>query len=173
VPHDQAIDWVANAMTIADADSILPFAAASEPERIAALQRLLAIQLRSFPMYLSSARPWSQPGSEEAIETLGHIVANQRQMAERIVEALVQREADVDTGHFPMAFTDTHDLSLDYLLGELVRYQERDVQAIGDCVRQLAGDPPLHELAQEALGAAKGHLDTLVELRDRLAQHKQ
>ena len=41
-------------------------------------------------------------------------------------------------GEFPMAFTDTHDLSLDYLVSELIYYQKQDIAAIQDCVADLA-----------------------------------
>ena len=63
-----------------------------------------------------------------------------------------------------MEFTDTHDLSLDYLLGKLAFYQKQDIAAIEQCVPDLAGDPQGRALAEEALGTARGHLESLEEL---------
>ncbi len=63
-----------------------------------------------------------------------------------------------------MAFTDTHDLSLDYLLTEMAYYQKQDIAAIERCVADLAGDPEARALAEEALGNARGHLASLEEL---------
>ncbi|RIK76414.1 MAG: hypothetical protein DCC68_19420 [Planctomycetota bacterium] len=128
-------------------------------DRTATLNRLLQIHYRSLPMYLASARPWVPRGHEKAAETLELIVEDQKRTVDKITHALLDLGADIDLGEFPMVYTDLHDLSVDYVLKELVEAQRRDVAAIEDCVADLAGDP----LAQEALGAAKGHLESLEE----------
>lgn len=128
-------------------------------DRAATLNRLLQIHYRSLPMYLSSARPWVPRGHEKAAEALQLVVEDQKRTVEKISNELLDIGADIDPGEFPMTYTDLHDLSVDYMLGELVESQRRDVAAIEQCVAELGGDP----LAQEALGAAKGHLETLEE----------
>lgn len=128
-------------------------------DRAATLNRLLQIHYRSLPMYLASAKPWVPRGHEKAAETLELVVADEKRMIEKITEALLDLGADIELGEFPMVYTDMHDLSVDYVLKELVESQRQDVAAIEDCVADLAGDP----LAQEALGAAKGHLESLEE----------
>lgn len=128
-------------------------------DRVATLNRLLQIHYRSLPMYLSSARPWVPHGHEKAAAALDLIVADQTRMVENISNELLNVGGDIDLGEFPMTYTDLHDLSVDYVLGELVEAQRRDVAAIEECVAELGGDP----LAQEALGAAKGHLESLEE----------
>jgi hypothetical protein len=128
-------------------------------DRIATLNRLLQIHYRSLPMYLASARPWVPRGHEKAAETLMLIVDDQKRTVERVSEELLAAGADIDAGEFPMVYTDLHDLSVDYVLTELVEAQRHDVAEIEDCVVALGGDP----LAQEALGAAKGHLESLEE----------
>jgi hypothetical protein len=45
-----------------------------------------------------------------------------------------------------------------------VRYQEQDVATIGQLVERLQTAPAARALAEESLGMAKGHLDTLREL---------
>jgi hypothetical protein len=134
----------------------------------AALNRLLAIHYRSLPMYLHCAWPWTRPADEgsrdqQIAETLRHVVADQQRFVERISDALLDEGADIDPGAFPMEYTDLHDLSIEFLGKQLIDRQRRDIASIASCVRELADDPYLKSLAEEALGAAKGHLDSLVE----------
>ena len=139
----------------------------SHPQKFdstAALRRLLVILNRSLPMYLASAAPWTHLGDELAVQLLGHIVADQERYLQKIVEMLLDRRVTLDFGDFPMAFTDTHDLSLDYLVSELIYYQKQDVAAIQDCLADLAMDLPARALAEEILGNAVGHLQSLEEL---------
>lgn len=128
------------------------------------LNRLLAIEYRSVPMYLADAAPWRGPGDEQIAAALENIVLDQRNMASRIAELVLDRRGSIDTGEFPMEFTDMHNLSLDFLLTELVRYQQRDVAAIEGCVARLAGDEEARALAEEVLGSERRHLEVLEEL---------
>src|SRR5262249_38135778 len=120
---------------------------------------------RSLPMYLADAVPWVHPGDEHAKHVLNHVVADYRMYSGRIVELLSQRRQSFGFGEYPMVYTDTHDLSLDYLLNELVDYQKQDIQAIERCVTELSADGAGRNLAEEILGNAKGHLESLEELR--------
>lgn len=131
---------------------------------IGVLNRLLGVHNRSFPTYLTSARPWIHGGEEKAAEALQHIAADQKEMVNRIASLILSNDEAVDLGEYPMEFTDTHDLSLDYLLHELVRYQQQDIATIESCVEQLNHVPMARALAEESLGAAKGHLESLKEL---------
>ncbi len=130
----------------------------------AALNRLLTIVYRSFPMYLADACPWIHDGDARAKQLLDHIVADYRMYSQRISDLLMERRRMTGYGEFPMAFTDTHDLSLDYLLNEMAYYQKQDIAAIQRCVADLAGDPEARALAEEVLGNARGHLESLEEL---------
>jgi hypothetical protein len=128
------------------------------------LNRLLAVQCRSLPMYLTDASPWMNPGDERAETTLNNIVTDQKRIAQRIVDLILDRRGVIDTGEFPMDFTDTHMLSLDSLLPELIHYQKQDLAVIEDCVRRLGRDAQARALAEEALGSAKAHLEALEHL---------
>ena len=66
-----------------------------------------------------------------------------------------------------MEFTDLNLLSLDYLLTELVRWQKADVQAIEQLAAELAEGSEDRALAEEVLGNARGHLQSLEELLNR------
>jgi hypothetical protein len=135
------------------------------------LNRLLVIEYRSLPMYLRDACPWTHPGDERASAVLNQIVADQKTYSSRLADAVLDRSGAIELGGYPMEYTDTHMLSLDFLVGELVRCQKRDITAIERCVAELTGDPPARALAEEVLGNARGHLDSLQELAADVKSH--
>ena len=69
-------------------------------------------------------------------------MADQNLYVQKIVELLLDRRQTLSFGEFPMAFTDTHDLSLDYLVNELIFYLKQDVAAIQQCIEELRMDLP-------------------------------
>jgi hypothetical protein len=129
-----------------------------------ALNRLLAIHCRSFPQYLMYARPYAPGANGDKLQVVEHIVDDQQQLSERIAALLKGAEETPNTGRFPMEFTDTHDLCIDYLLSEAAQYQRDDIETIEACVAALKRFPEGFALAEEALGMAKGHLHTLEEV---------
>ena len=84
------------------------------------LNRLLEIEYRSFPMYLADASPWTTQHDESAAGALKNIVADQQAMSQRIGELIINLGGRIEPGEYPMQFTDTHFLSLEYLLKELL-----------------------------------------------------
>jgi hypothetical protein len=135
----------------------------------AALNRLLMTLHRSLPMYLADAAPWTHHGDEGAKNVLCHIVADYQVYVGRITELLLSRRQLAGFGDYPMVFTDTHDLSLDYLIGELIFYQKQDIATIQGCALVLQSDPAGRTLAEEVLGNARGHLESLEELQGQPA----
>ncbi len=133
----------------------------SNVDSVQMLNRLLAVEHRSLPMYLADACPWRRPGDEKAAETLANIVADKRDMVARIAEVIQDRGGTLNFGAYPMEFTDTHDLGLDYLIRELIRTQQLDIQRIERLVELLRDDPAACELAQEVLGSERAHLEAL------------
>jgi len=128
------------------------------------LNRLLAIHCKSFPQYLRWSRPHVPPGRGEELAALEAVAMDQDVMGDRISRMIVDGDALPRTGEFPMEFTDLHDLDIDYLLRLTVRYQQQDVKAIQELVDRLQTAPAARSIAEESLGMAKGHLDTLREL---------
>jgi len=57
------------------------------------------------------------------------------------------------------------------MLGRLIESQQRMIDAIAQCVEQVRRNPTVKSLAQEALGEAKGHLDSLQEATAELADN--
>lgn len=128
------------------------------------LNRLLAIAGRSFPQYLRYSRPYVPQGKEAIKEAFDRIAKDQDILTERISQQLMDAHAPLRTGEFPMEYTDTHDLGIDYQLRAAIEYQEQDIASISALVDELQLQPAAKALAEEALGMSKGHLDTLREL---------
>ena len=136
----------------------------SDQKIIDVLNRLLAIHTTSFPTYLVCTGPWTHRGDEKSTETLSQVVADQHATADRVVQMITELDGSVASSSYPMLFTDLHDLALEFLLPRLVDYQRQDVVQIETCAADLADAPLSRALAEEALGAAKGHLESLEEL---------
>lgn len=141
----------------------------SDANTIDVLNRLLAIEYRSLPIYLTDATPWTHPGDAKATETLGHLVADQREMAGRIADLILERGGRVENSVFPIEFTDMNLLSLDFLLGEIRDRQRKNIATIERIVAALAHDREARELAEEVLGSERAHLEALEELNHQPA----
>lgn len=136
----------------------------NKPDSCRVLNRLLALHCHSLAMYVKIASPWMNQSDAPAIAAIGHLVNDQEALARRLFEAISERHGLAETGEFPMSFTGIHDVALDYLIGRLIDHQKRDITEIERCVSGLNHDPQARALAEECLGAAKGHLETLEEL---------
>jgi hypothetical protein len=133
------------------------------------LNHLVAIHNRSLPVYLTYAAPAWHDGEEAAKETMRLIAADQRETAERLAAMIIENGATVNNGEFPIYYTGYHDLSFDFLLKEIIKEQKEDIVTIERIVAKLSLVPLAKALAQETLGAAKGHLESLIELKQAAA----
>lgn len=128
------------------------------------LNRLLALHYRSLARYLSYASPTWHRGEERSRAALRAIAEDQMAIVDRLGKLIIDSGGTVEYGHFPIAFTGYHDLGFDFLLKKLIEGQRREIGIIEQCVTRLSLNPIAKALAEESLGAAKGHLETLLEL---------
>jgi hypothetical protein len=133
-------------------------------QTINALNRLLTIEHRSFPTYMMYADPWTHLGDEGAMQSLANIAADQQEMSRRIAELIVDLGGRIEPGEYPMEFTDTHFLSLEFLVSELLGYQKQTITQVEELARQLSGEPQAQELAEEVLGSERAHLEMIESL---------
>jgi hypothetical protein len=133
-------------------------------ETIPVLDRLLGLLCRSLPAYLADVRTLGHPEGEEVRVALNRLVADQQMYAQRVADAITQCGGRPDPGRFPTEFAAKNDLSIEFLLREIVTSQNQEVASIAQCAGQLEGESALHALAEEILGNAKGHLDILMQL---------
>jgi len=137
---------------------------ATTPDTHNTLNRVLAILERSFLNYLCYARPYVPPGREQVMRSIEQMVAAQDALAKRVAEYILASGGRPDPGDFPIEFTDTHDLSIDFLIQQAIVYQKQDITDLQQCVEALRSALTAQTLATEALGMAKGHLETLQEI---------
>jgi bacterioferritin (cytochrome b1) len=142
----------------------MPTSSSSGSESIAALNVALATVLKSFPQYLRWSRPWVPPGHEAELAALEKIVVEQDKFAERLYDAIDELGGLPDTGDFPMEFTDTHDLSIDYMMREAVGYARQDVAAVEAAAATGPLAPQAVPLVKEAVQMAQRHLATIESL---------
>jgi bacterioferritin (cytochrome b1) len=131
------------------------------PDTISVLNRVLEILERSFPQYMRYARPYVPPGREIIMQTIEQIVSGQDALAERVSQHIFESSGLPDHGDFPIEFTDTHDLAIDFLLQEAIDCMRQDIADLQECVDALRLAPAAQSLASEALGMTKGHLELL------------
>ena len=130
-------------------------------ETISALNGLLGVLCRSLPAYLSDARPWSHLGSRETQTSIDRLVADLRMYVRRVAEEIGALGGHPDSCTFPVEFTAKNDLAVQFLLGEIIDYLDRDAVSIERIAARLENIPAAHVLAEEILGNVKGHLDVL------------
>jgi len=132
--------------------------------QIEVLNRLLAAHEYSLPRYLTYAHPWTRSGDQQAVETLRHIVADQQELSERIANMIGELGGITQPGLFPMRYTDLHDLDVEFLLRCLIDAQRQMIATLERCAADLGTAAMPRALAEEALGSARGHLESLEEL---------
>jgi hypothetical protein len=132
-------------------------------EAIPVLNQILQVLCRSLVMYLADAKPWTGFRSSPLQTALSNLAADRRLYAERLARLIGELGGCPDCGRFPIEFAAKNDLSLDYVVHEVIEGQEQDIARIDECVSQLTGVPRLHALAEEIYGNARGHLESLVE----------
>ena len=135
--------------------------AMKKPSTIDILNMLVQMHCRSLPMYLSDATPWSASQHSAGQELLQSIVADQGEIVDQLASLIQGRDAIVERGAFPIAFTDLNDLSLDYVMREVAERQTRQVAALERATELLADDDEALKLGQRALGVGRAHLDSL------------
>jgi hypothetical protein len=135
--------------------------AINPPEVIDSLNCLLRTLSRSLAMYLSDARPWANREDMPAWREIDDLVFDQTHYAQRVSEAISERDGRLDPGSFPAAYTAIHDLSLEFLYRKVIESHCRDIETIERCAAELDDYPALESLADEILGNARGHLELL------------
>ncbi len=134
------------------------------PDTAAILNRLLALHYRSLAEYLISATPFRMPGDSAAMQVLRGMESDHQRTAERFAAIVLEHGGSITPGRYPMKYTAWHDLDLDFLVARLIEDQTARIKTIGECVNGLSQAPYARAAAEEALGLAKGHLESLREL---------
>lgn len=128
------------------------------------LNRILTLHERSLPAYLSYAAPWEIAKEPQVAAVIAQIVDDHKRTVDRLAKLILENHDVVDNGEFPMSFTSLHDLSVDYLLKQVIDRQRKMISVLAKLADMLATAPYAQAAAREALGEAKGHLENLEEV---------
>ena len=134
------------------------------PSTIEILNRLYVLHRRSLAVYLHYAAPHDLARNAKAQAVLADMAADHERTADKLATLILDAGGLVDPGEFPMAFTGLHDLSVEYLVKQLIDRQHKHIAACQKLADLLKLAPYAQAAAREALGEAKGHLDNLTEL---------
>jgi hypothetical protein len=134
------------------------------PSTIDVLNRLYVLHHRSLAVYLHYAQPYRLARDARAAAVLGQMAEDQNRTADKLAAMILDANGQVDPGEFPMSFTGLHDLSVEYLVKQLIERQKKHIAACEKLADLLAMAPYAQAAAREAVGEAKGHLDNLEEL---------
>ena len=132
-------------------------------DTVRVLNQLLAIHGSSLPMYLVSAPPHRQHGDERIWDALRHVMDDQQTMIDKLADHIEQADGTPNHGEFSMEFTGMHDLSMEHILQTVIDRQKCEIEWIEYLSGLIESDPTAKALAQEALGAAKAHVQSLEE----------
>ncbi len=116
---------------------------------------------RGLPAYLMEMKPWTQPEQESLSKALAHLVDDRRLFAGRVARAILDYGGDPDPGPFPLKYTGLNDVSLRYLIYQVIESLHEDMEVLQSISAQLEGLPRLHALSEEILGNTKGHAEIL------------
>lgn len=115
-------------------------------------------------MYLASAPPHRQLGDEKAWEAISNLIEDQKLTIDKISDYVEELGGTPYHGEFTMDFTGMHDLSIEHILHNVKERQQCEIEWIKQLSGQIdADETTARALVQEALGAAKGHLESLSE----------
>ena len=126
------------------------------------LNRLLAVHCQSLPLYLSQTTPWTRTGDEEAQQAMQLVVEDQTQLTQRLATMIVE-DGGVPNRGVARDYTAMNDLSLEFLLGKVIDQLRQTIPA------DLSTAPMAKGLAEESLGMARGHLQSLEDIVQRMA----
>tara|TARA_B100000809_G_scaffold172542_1_gene169827 strand:- start:878 stop:1315 length:438 start_codon:yes stop_codon:yes gene_type:complete len=132
------------------------------------LNRLLAVHCQSLPLYLSQTTPWTRTGDEEAQQAMQLVVEDQTQLTQRLATMIVEDGGAPNRG-VARDYTAMNDLSLEFLLGKVIDQLRQTIPDIEQCVADLSTAPMAKGLAEESLGMARGHLQSLEDIVQRMA----
>jgi len=136
------------------------------------LNNLLIQMARSFLQYISESSPWvaGDAVSDEAQVLV--LAARQRQDVADIAALLDQREHYIDFGAFPTEYTDQQFLSLQSVMGGLLRSHASVCEKISNSVVSLrtAGDAEAADLLTTVESHERDILRALKEIQKSLTE---
>ena len=128
------------------------------------LEGIIRREACSFLQYVREAFPWATAGKEDTVAQVLRFATREKEAVARIAQWLLRRHRGLPpTPSFPMEFTDSNFVSIDYLLPRLLDAQRESVAALEADLARLT-DVPARELVQQLLTLKREHLQALETL---------
>ena len=134
------------------------------PTPVDLLNQVLAMLRKSFPQYARVLAPYIAPGHEAAWRAIKDIATAEESLAHQVNDEILSMNGLTYAGDFPIDFTDTHDLGIDYMIAEAMGYQRQDITKLETITESLKSTPSAHAVVEEILSVARRHLKTLEDL---------
>jgi hypothetical protein len=131
------------------------------------LAHLVAVLDSSAIMYLADSGLTTYPGPDDVRLAIRDLAADHARVLARADEMLAEREVAVPRTRYPLAFTGWHDVDLGRLLPRVIEGLRQQIGEL-DCVAATPDDATARDLAAEAAGATRRHLERLGDLAARL-----
>ena len=143
-------------------------------DRLALLERAFHRECRSLTQYLAESGLWERRDDRAARELVHLIMADERRWAGKLSELIEERRGVPRLGSYPVEFTNMnlHFVGLDFTLGKLAEFLERETAAIRADVAAAGDDSSVRSLLELMLERKCGQIVALRELAGSLAAKK-
>jgi hypothetical protein len=131
------------------------------------LVHLVEILQPSLVMFLADCGLGTYPGPEEVRLALADLVADQRNIIDRAVAILEEREVPVPKSAYPLSFTGLHDVDVRYVLPRVVADLRRQSAQL-ERIAEVRDDATAAGLASEARRSMTQQIDVLEQITTKL-----
>lgn len=133
---------------------------ADNPSTIDVLNELLAAHKRSLLLRVMETSPFVSPADAALADTLRHIIAEETEHADWLVEAVVERGGSPVSALPDPRTASIHYVDLCYLLPRIVQDERRILRA-SEAAAERIKDPAARELVTRIAERHRRHLDAL------------
>lgn len=130
-------------------------------DSLAVLLRVFRRETGSWTMYMADSWAWTDRAGAETRDFVQSMIAEERGWIERLADLIDERGGVPRPGAFATEYTDSHFLSLQFLLRRLIGYQQRSVPLLEADLNAVVSDPPARRLLANMLEHQRGRLATL------------
>jgi hypothetical protein len=131
------------------------------------LTRIFDVIQASPAMFLADCGLWSYPGAEEIRLALADLVADQRNLLDRVSAVLDEREQPRPRGAYPITFTSLHDVNLRHILPRVIHDLDRQ-RASFEEIAATPDDAAAAAFGADGLRSVRQHLDVLRDVKAKL-----
>jgi hypothetical protein len=109
-----------------------------DSQTYAILQEIVRRESRSLPAYIADAYPWTTAAGGQALATMYEAIQDETEAVSALGRYLMRQRAPLPfLGSFPVSFTSSNFVALEYLLPRLVQAEKELIAALEADLRRL------------------------------------